>query len=167
MTQRYTYRRELNGLALAGAPGTLAGALRQPTPADAEQLAQLMLDAYRGTIDDAGETIDNARDELASYLASVINPPLLACSWLVAQPGQLVAACLICLWGRRATPLVAYVITRASHKRQALGQLVLGQSLASLRQAGYAEAHAVITDGNLPSERLFGRLGFTRIEESS
>ena len=34
-----------------------------------------------------------------------------------------------------------------------------------LRQAGYAEARAVITAENLPSEQLFGRLGFTRIEE--
>ena len=66
---------------------------------------------------------------------------------------------------RSPTPLVAYVVTRASHKRQALGQLVLAQSLASLRQAGYAEARAVITAENLPSEQLFGRLGFTRIEE--
>jgi L-amino acid N-acyltransferase YncA len=165
MTQRNEYCRELAGLAVAAVPNTLAGALRQPTLADAEPLAELMLDAYRGTIDDGGETIDNARDEVASYMASVLNPPLLSCSWLVAQPGQLAAACLICLWSRRRAPLVAYVVTRASHKRQALGQLVLAQSLASLRQAGYAEARAVITAENLPSEQLFGRLGFTRIEE--
>ena len=166
MIQRYEYRRELAGLGAPGAAGGLAGQLRQPTPADAELLAQLMFDAYRGTIDDGGETIENARDETTSYLASVVNPPLLGCSWLVAQPGQLVAACLACLWSRRATPLVAYVIVRASHKRQALGQLVLAQSLASLRQAGYAEARAVITSGNIPSERLFARLGFARITES-
>ena len=101
MTQRNEYCRELAGLAVAAVPNTLAGALRQPTLADAEPLAELMLDAYRGTIDDGGETIDNARDEVASYMASVLNPPLLSCSWLVAQPGQLAAACLICLWSRR------------------------------------------------------------------
>lgn len=165
MTQRYEYRRELTSLSAPVASHVLGAQLRQPIPADAEQLAELMLDAYRGTIDDGGETIDNARDEVASYLASVLNPPLLGCSWLVAQPGQLVAACLTCLWSRRATPLVAYAITRASHKRLGLGQLLLGQSLASLRHVGYAEARAVITAGNQPSEQLFGRLGFTRIEE--
>ena len=81
MTQRNEYCRELAGLAVAAVPNTLAGALRQPTLADAEPLAELMLDAYRGTIDDGGETIDNARDEVASYMASVLNPPLLSCSF--------------------------------------------------------------------------------------
>lgn len=167
MTQRHEYRRTLApDLAAPAAPADLPGALRQPQPGDAEQLAALMLAAYRGTIDDEGETLDDARSEIAGYLAGANNPPLLSCSWLVAQPGAIIAASLICLWRRRAAPLVAYVITQPDQQRRALGRLLVSQSLASLRQAGYAELRAVITAGNQPSERLFGQLGFTRIEEA-
>ncbi len=42
--------------------------LRQPTLADDAALAALMLDAYRGTIDDDGETLEDASTEIQHLL---------------------------------------------------------------------------------------------------
>ena len=44
-------------------------AARPLTPADRVVLAQLMLDAYRGTIDSEDEILDDAVDEIDGWLA--------------------------------------------------------------------------------------------------
>lgn len=134
---------------------------RRPTSADAEGLAELMLDAYRGTIDfDGSETLDDARGEVASFFEGDANPPLLGCSWLYADGDVVLAACLVTHWTARGCPLVAYVMTRADHKGQGLAGRLVRMSLTSLRDAGYREVRAAITDGNVPSERIFAGLGF-------
>jgi hypothetical protein len=43
--------------------------LRAGQPADANALAELMLDAYRGTIDYDDETLEDAMGEVQAYLA--------------------------------------------------------------------------------------------------
>ncbi len=164
MTARHEYRLlladSLPETTSAALPGQL---LRAPTAADAEQLAALMLDAYRGTVDDGGETLDDARGEVRSFFEQGIDPPLLACSWVAQAGDELVAASLAAFWTQRGSPLIAYTMARAAHKRRGLARLLVARSLDNLRAAGYAEVRAVITEGNLPSERLFARLGFARV----
>jgi L-amino acid N-acyltransferase YncA len=141
---------------------TLPGLVRHPALTDADELADLMLDAYLNTIDYDGETLDDARAEINSFLSQHSNPPLLACSWFCADQHRGIAACLVSYWTERAAPLIAYVMTRAAHKQHSFGRRLVQQSLVSVQQAGYSEAWAVITAGNIPSERLFDRLGFVR-----
>jgi L-amino acid N-acyltransferase YncA len=163
MIPRYEYLCKLSAVpSVSTSIDALPGVVRHPVIDDAEKLAALMLDAYRDTIDYDGETLDDARSEINSYLRQQNNPPLLACSWLCAEHEQLLAASLVCYWSERAAPLIAYVMTRAAYKQQALGRRLVQHSLLSLHQAGYAEVWAVITAGNIPSERLFDRLHFIR-----
>lgn len=142
------------------APAPRNDSIRHPTPADAEALAQLMLDAYLGTMDYEGETIDEARDEVARYFAG---RPLLEHSRLRIADGEPVSACLVSHWGERACPIVSYVMTAPAWKSRGLAAELLGQSLASLAESGHAEVRAVITEGNLPSEAVFRRAGFRRV----
>ena len=132
----------------------------QPTPADAEALAQLMLDAYHGTIDYEGETLEDTREEVAGYFAA---SPLLDCSWLSLAEGVPVSASLVSMWGDRGYPIVSYVMTAPAWKGKGLASDLLSRSLASLADAGYREVRAVITEGNAPSETIFGRAGFRRV----
>jgi RimJ/RimL family protein N-acetyltransferase len=135
--------------------------LRQPVAADIDALAALVLDAYRGTIDDEGEDLDAARDFVAQSLSKA---PLLAASWL-ALAGELpVAAVLLCRW--REQPLVTFVVTRPAYKGRGLASLLVRRALRSLRDAGEAQLVAFITEGNIASERLFARLGFERVAAS-
>ncbi|MFD9704975.1 GNAT family N-acetyltransferase [Lentzea sp. NPDC059081] len=57
-------------------------------------------------------------------------------------------------------PWIAYVITDPRWKRRGLGRAVVAASLGAL--AG-ATVFAGVTDGNTPSERLLGSLGFVRV----
>ncbi|HEU4323684.1 MAG TPA: GNAT family N-acetyltransferase [Roseiflexaceae bacterium] len=163
MTTRREYRLLLAKAQPPGAPASPGLLLRTPAPADTEQLSTLMIDAYRGTIDDGGETLDDARGEVRSFFEQGANPPLLACSWVAQAGDELAAASLVAFWTERGCPLIAYAMARAAHKRRGFAGLLVGRCLDSLRAAGYAEVRAVITEGNLPSERLFARLGFARI----
>ena len=154
---RHEYLRALGRPVPKGA--VAGGGARHPTSDDAEWLAQLMLDAYRGTIDDEGETISDAREEVARYLAG---RPLLEHSWLRLEDADAVAACLVA-WSTRECPMVAYVMTASAWKGRGLASTLVELSLRSLAQAGHAEVRAWITEGNVPSETVLRRAGFRRV----
>jgi len=126
--------------------------------ADRDALARLLLDAYRGTIDDEGEGEPEAHAAIARYLERLLpaysivleeeeGTPV-ALSWVVAVHG--------CHY-------VDPVVTSPARKRQGLGTAAVCESLRRLHRDGVGEVGAVITDGNVASERLFGRLGFARV----
>jgi L-amino acid N-acyltransferase YncA len=165
MPRRIEYTAELAAVD-AGLGEDVPPGARRPAAGDEWALAELMLDAYRGTIDYDGETLDDARAEVGSYLRGATDPALLGCSWVVEQGGVIVAACLASYWQERARPLIAYLMTRADWKGRGLGQGLAAMCLASLRAAGYTQARAVITAGNEPSERIFKKLGFTQNTEA-
>ncbi len=132
---------------------------------DASALAELMIEAYRGTIDYDGESLDDAAREVNAYLAGKRGgPALLNESRLAVDGHQLVGACLAADWRERQATLIAYIMTHGAWKSQGLGKQMLSAVLQALRQQGYLQVRAVITEGNIPSERLFGRLGFARID---
>lgn len=128
--------------------------LRAPEGDDTDELAALMLDAYEGTIDYDGETVDDARKEVSSYFEA---SPLLGSSFVAMVDETMVGAILVSEW--KGTPLIGYVMTRPEYKNQGLGSLLLRASLRALREAGEERVHAFITDGNIASEALFRGVG--------
>ncbi len=48
-----------------------------------------------------------------------------------------------------------------------LGRQMLSALLTALQDDGYRQVRAVITEGNIPSKRLFGRLGFLKVSSIS
>jgi RimJ/RimL family protein N-acetyltransferase len=137
------------------------GALRNPRPEDTELLAEVMLDAYRNTIDYEGETTDDALNEMEKFFGGAWGPSLLDCSWVYEVSDTILAASLVTLWDEE--PFVAFIMTRAAWKGRGLASYVLRQSLLSVQDCGYGEVRAVITEGNTPSERAFARFGFTHL----
>jgi L-amino acid N-acyltransferase YncA len=163
MPDRYVYFLDLYDYRLPAGLAFPPGAkVRPPTPADAEALADLMIESYRGTIDYHGETLDQALADVRAYLDGVEGVPLLDCSWLCCVEEQLVAACLVGWWNERATALVYYIMTRLGWKGRGLGRSLVGRALQSLAARGEPRVAGVITEGNVPSERLFARWGFVR-----
>ena len=134
------------------------GALRHPAPEETELLAEVMLDAYANTVDDDGETTDDALVEVEGFFGGRTGAPLLDCSWVYDASGTLLCASLVTL--HEGAPLISYVMTRAAWKERGLAAWVLRQSLLSLQDARYSEVRAWITQGNTPSERLFTSFGF-------
>src|SRR5262245_51311710 len=165
MRERFEYVLNLQGWNKPVDKAIPAGlALRTPEIDDQRALAELMLKAFRNTIDYEGETITEAVQEVQRYLApSAINRALLEYSVLLTNGTTLVSACLIMYWNSRNCPLVGYVISHPLWKRRGLAMHVVAESLCRLVIDGHREVRTVITKGNIPSEGLFLRLGFTKV----
>lgn len=138
--------------------------IRSPQIIDLEDLARLILDAYKGTIDDDGKTYEDSLNEVRAYFAGERGGPAREdCSKVYELRRKIVSACLVAEWTEREMPIIVNVMTDADMKRQGLARSLLFTTLRSLRDLEYSEVQAVITDGNIPSEKLFAQLGFKRI----
>jgi len=120
-------------------------------------LAELMLKAYRDTIDDEGETISEALEAIDFYLDRCIRPH----SWvLVDDAGPIAMSLVVLVYGLHYIDPVAVA---ASYKQQGIGTRIVHRSLLSMAEAGIVDVGATITDGNIASERLFAALGARRV----
>ena len=127
---------------------------------DVQAVAELLLDAYRGTIDDEGETMVEAL-EAAEFLLDTAVPEH---SWIIddgAGSGGATAVCIVLHLDEAF--YVNLIAVAASAKRRGLGRALVVHAVEGLRDAGVTEVGAAITDGNVASERLFASLGAERI----
>jgi ribosomal protein S18 acetylase RimI-like enzyme len=127
-----------------------------PDEEQRDRLAALMLDAYRNTIDDEGETLDDALSAIDFYLASIVRP----CSHVMLDGADVVAFAFVVVV--KELHYIDPVVVAPARKRLGIGAALVRQCLRSLADAGISEAGATITDGNVASERLFTGLGFDR-----
>ena len=160
--RRFEYIVELENFRYSTTPDSFAeGIWRTLTTVDQQLLAGLMLDSYRGTIDYDGETIEDAMREVNSYFSDT-DSGWFDYSWLAFMEKDLACASLVGFWPDRNSPMIAYVMTASQHKGKHLATMGVSRSLRSLAEKNYTTVHAVITEGNVPSERVFTRVGFRR-----
>ena len=163
---RFEYVFELTNFSHRAVPDSLAEATwRNPSIADKQILAELMLDAYRGTIDDDGETIADAIGEVESYFSHQ-DSSWFDYSWLVLIENDLACACLVGFWEERNSPMISYIMTHPRWKGKHLATTAVSRSLRALADRNFTKVHAAITEGNFPSERVFTRVGFSRVVPS-
>ena len=136
-------------------PGVESDDWRPVTEEDRDGLAELMLDAYRGTIDYEGETLEDAIHEVTRFLRD--DDSMLEHSLAVEVDGALGSAVLVSML--RDEPFIGYVMTRRDHKRTGLARHLVAAALGGLAGAGHRRVTFYITDGNEASERLFASLG--------
>ena len=111
--------------------------LRPARPSDERTLAELMLDAYRGTIDCDDETTVEAIAEIEPYLRGERGgAPMLDVSRLAISEEILVSACLVTEWDERHQPLIAYVMNKANSKNHGLARQVLSAVMNELKAGG-------------------------------
>lgn len=132
--------------------GSLDSEVRNVGPDDLEGLAQLMLDAYRGTIDFDDETYEDAVSEVRSFLE---DDPALEHSYVVDLDGTLVSAVLVQILD--GDFFIGYVMTDPDHKGGHIGRRLVHHALSHAQ--GYRRAVFYITRGNEPSEAMFASLG--------
>lgn len=165
MPARHIYERDsATYTPTAGTPVPEEIVVRLPTSEDRTLLAELMLAAYSGTIDDDGGIMEDAIAEVENYLNGEYGTPLLEASQLaLTSRGEGAAAILISRWGGEELPLITFAMTAPAMQGKGLGRLLLHRSLAALREAGETAVRAVVTEGNTASERLFVGIGFQKI----
>jgi ribosomal protein S18 acetylase RimI-like enzyme len=153
-------RSEYRGAAAVGDAGIDLDDLRvaEPTDDQRESLARLMLAAYRDTVDDEGEDLDDAREAIDHYLASIVRQHSFVA---FADDDEPVAFSFVVVVD--GTRYVDPVVVAPACQGRGIGRSIVSTSLRSLAADGIDEVGATITDGNVPSERLFARLGFRRV----
>jgi predicted N-acetyltransferase YhbS len=134
--------------------------IRTVVPADLAGLARLMLDAYVGTIDYEDENLDDAMEEVRSFLDD--SDSLLDRSYVVEDEGEIVSAVLVSMSEGR--PFIGYVMTIPAHKKQGLARLVITHAITRLAEDGHEKVVLYITDGNTPSEDLFRSVGAVHVQ---
>ena len=137
-------------------PSSAERVTRRVLGADRDVLAALMLDGYRGTIDDEGEDLDDALAAVDHYMVAMMHEH----SFVVTEDGRVVAMAFVAVVD--GVHFVDPIVVAADRKRTGLGRDGVRILLDSLVSVGVTEVGATITDGNTASERLFLGLGFAR-----
>lgn len=147
-------------------PATNTPAIRPFAAEDAEQLARLMLESYKGTVDDNGETLDDARAAVASLIAGEFGTVDWQASVVIEQNGNLVSATIVTRDRVAPPPLVAgeaflaFSMTAPAWKRKGLARAGLTHVIQLLQLRGEPRLHLVVTRTNTPAMQLYRSLGF-------
>jgi 3-oxoadipate enol-lactonase len=128
---------------------------------DIPALARLVVDAYKDTIDDEGETLDDALKALQDTFAGTSGTLLDSCSFVIEEHGQALACTTVTSWHEQ--PLLAYVMTHPTAKNRGRGRFLISQSVNVLLAQGYQELSLFVTQGNFPAQHLYERLGFQSV----
>jgi len=132
-------------------------------PADREDLAILLYAAFRGTIDDEGETFADALVEIDRMFGDDYGKPLLDCSFVIERGEFLASACLICLSEPDGVPLVVFSMTRPDAQREGLARYLMRRSIDALLDRGHTRLRLIVTEGNAQAQSLYASLGFRPI----
>jgi GNAT superfamily N-acetyltransferase len=141
--------------AAAAPPGVL---VREPTADDAQALAVLMHESYRGGIDDEGETLADTHAVVRRLFDGEFGPMLWSLSELTFHSGRLGAAALLTRWA--GGPFLAFLLTSPVHRRRGLARGGLERSFNRLAAGDESVLRLVVTQGNLAAEALYESLGF-------
>jgi GNAT superfamily N-acetyltransferase len=145
-------------------PAELPVSSREPEligSGDINGLADLMLEAYKGTTDYEGEGIEAAAAEIASVLNGGYGEFLGAHSFLYRENGLMVSAALTSL--TTLGPLMVFCMTRAGYKRRGYARGLIAATASSLSRAKYGNLDLFVTDTNAPALRLYESLGFLNL----
>jgi GNAT superfamily N-acetyltransferase len=118
--------------------------------------------AYRGTVDDHGESLADQLREASATIGGRYGPVAWPGSLVAVADERLLSACVVT--EDRGRLLVAFVLTRPDHRGRGLATALLTRSAARLRTAGATEWTLAVTRGN-PAQALYERLGFA-VDES-
>lgn len=145
----------------AGPPVERAG-LRPMARSDASALGRLFHAAYLGTVDDEGESEDDAIAVVTGAFDGEYGEWIAPASMLLEEAGQPVSASLVTRWKGR--PLLAFAVTHPDRKNEGLSRICATAAMQALAQAGYLELDLFVTEANAPARALYRRLGFRPVD---
>ena len=131
---------------------------RRPRLRDELQLAELLLAAYKGSVDEEEETIEQARAEIRKTFDGEHGPFLEGCSYVIERSQQIVSAVLVTGWQGR--PFVAYAMTAPEWKRRGLARAAMLNTMQDVLSSGEKLLSLVVTVKNKPAYSFYQDLGF-------
>lgn len=126
----------------------------------AELLGTLMVEAYRGSIDYEGETVDQSIQEISETLDGKYGKLIPEASFVVVRENQAISAILFVDFEKEKMPLLAFTMTHPDFKGKGLSKKLIGLALGQLERMNYKECCLVVTEGNQPAQGIYEKLGF-------
>ncbi len=139
------------------------GRVRNLKPGDALGLGELMFVAYRGTVEDEGQTLAAHEEDARLTLGGEYGSVVWAASFILLAAEGMVAATVVTDWTERAETLLAFALVRPHAQGHGIGGALIAQSAAVLRDMGRPDWVLAVAPGN-PAQRLYERLGFTTFQ---
>jgi len=130
--------------------------------ADAPALGRLMLAAYRGTVDDEGETLEDAVAEVGQLLDGSHGPFLYDASFVTEDEDGPIGSSLVAI--RESVPLLCYLVVHPRAHRRGVGSQLIARTGNALAAAGHPELDLFVTEANEPAVGLYRKLGFRLVE---
>lgn len=140
--------------------------VRAISPDDAALLGELMVQAYRGTVDYHGETREDARAEVKATLGGKYGVFLRDCSFLIEEEGQIISAVMVTLSEHYRAPLLAFCMTHPSRKTEGMATFLIREACNALVDAGFRELFLVVTEANKPARHIYEKMGFLAMSNS-
>ncbi len=125
------------------------------------ELAGIMLDAYRDTVDYEGEDLKQTEDELGRVFRGLYGPVLKEASHTIWENGEAAASVLVCLF--KHEPTITYTFTRKASKRKGYATALINKAEEELLKQGYRTLHLFVTLENRDAVNLYESLGFYEV----
>ena len=131
------------------------------TDDDLPGLAQIFIDAYAGSVDDDGESLDDARTEIGALLQGAHGEPRRE-SWrgIFDDDGPPLAVILCTTW--KGMPFIPYVITQPSYRERGFATSLIREFAAQVAEQGGTAIGLTVTRTN-PAMHLYEELGFEEL----
>jgi len=147
-------------LALHRQPDERLYACRPVERRDASALSILLYAAFRGSVDDEGETPSDARTEIDRLFSGAFGRFLPNCSFLIEEEEQICSACLVTWFEHHDAPLVAFSMTRPEFRRRGMARFLLRHAINALIRRGEKRLTLVVTRANAEALSLYRSVGF-------
>jgi len=137
-------------------------ALRHPRPddePDVEALGRLYYDAYRGAIDDIGQSLADAMHEARETIAGYFGRFLANCSFVLDGQDGLAGATLV-TEASEDTALLAEVMVHPAYRGKGYARPLIQAAMNACLDEGWHKMILTVTRNNVPAEGLYRRMGF-------
>ena len=122
----------------------------------------MLLAAYRGTVDDEGETEDDAIGEVERTVEGEYGAFLPDASFVAEDGGRIVGASLVTSFESR--PFLAHLVVHPDAQRRGLGASLVAASGNALLAGSDSELGLLVTEANEAAVALYRKLGFEQVE---
>lgn len=134
--------------------------IRSLRPDDGVALGPLMYEAYKGTEDYEGESLEDAVEEMSRTLSGKYGPVLWDLSFVLERKGIPVGAVIVTKYGDEGIPLIAFTFTHPDFKRTGIAARMMRVTLSEAGRKGFPKLRLYVNPQNIPAVTLYKKLGF-------
>ncbi|HEY9733357.1 MAG TPA: GNAT family N-acetyltransferase [Drouetiella sp.] len=129
---------------------------------DGIMLGELLYVAYKGTIDDEGQSLEEAHSEAIETLQGRYGHIIWPASFIAteATDAEIAVSCCVVTDSEKFGPLLAFVATHPDFQKRGLARTLIAKSIDALRDVDVHLVKLVVTNGNESAMSLYRKLGF-------